>query len=130
VLQRCTGFPIKDWLTAEEMLRIATRNGATAMLKGESIGAIEKGKKADLVLFNLHSLSFTPMNNVVNHLIYCATPQAVDSVIVDGAVLMQRGQLTTIDKYKIMEEARLAWGEIKIRNRALYDFAENVIEYM
>jgi len=130
LLQRCTGFPIKDWLTAEEMLRIATRNGATAMLKRESIGAIKKGKKADLVLFNLHSLPFTPMNNIVNHLIYCATPQAVDSVIVDGTVLMQEGQLTTIDKCKIMEEARLVWREIKIRNHALYDFAEQVMEYM
>lgn len=91
-------------ISAEDVLRFATLNGAKALGMADRIGKIEKGYKADLVILELNTPSFRPLNNLVGALAYSASGAEVDTVIVDGNILMDNRELTTIDEYEVYEE--------------------------
>lgn len=73
-------------LPAEEMLRIATGNGARA-LKLDA-GEIKEGMLADIILVNIKKPEFTPVHNIIANLVYAASGNVVDTTICDGKVLM------------------------------------------
>ncbi len=89
-------------VSADEALSMATRNGARAL--GLPTGSIEVGKKADLVLLNLDTPSLTPLNNPVAALAYSANGSEVDTVIIDGTVVLRHRVLTTIDEERVRFE--------------------------
>lgn len=74
-------------LPADEMLRVATENGFKAL--GINAGAIAVGQYADLMLVNLDNLAFVPNNDTLANLLYAAHGDAVDTVICNGAIVMQ-----------------------------------------
>jgi 5-methylthioadenosine/S-adenosylhomocysteine deaminase len=98
-----TGDPTA--VSAQQALLMATREGARALGLGAEIGTLEAGKKADIVLLNFDQPHLTPRHNVVSHLVYAAKAADVDTVLVDGKVLLQRGLWTTLDTPRIMAEA-------------------------
>ena len=61
---------------------------------------------ADLILVNLNEPQFIPANNIVSGLVYSSTGAEVDTVMVDGRVLMENRKLTTIDEEKGYDEIR------------------------
>lgn len=89
-------------ISADEVLDMATRNGATAL--GLPTGSIEMGKKADLVLLDLDAPSLTPLNNAVAALSYSANGSEVDTVIINGKVVMRDHELLTIDEERVRHE--------------------------
>lgn len=89
-------------ISADEVLRMATRNGAKAL--GLSTGSIEAGKKADIALLDLDAPSLTPLNNAVADLVYSANGSEVTDVIIDGAAVMRNRELTTIDEARVRAE--------------------------
>lgn len=89
-------------ISADEVLDMATRNGAAAL--GLPTGSIEVGKKADLVLLDLDAPSLTPLNNAVAALSYSANGSEVDTVIIDGKVVMRDRELLTIDEERVRHE--------------------------
>lgn len=91
---------------AEAVLEMATINGARALGLEREIGSLEVGKKADLVVIDLNRLHTTPSPNPVSSLVYAATGGEVDLVMVDGQILVERGQLLTMDEEEVMEDAR------------------------
>ncbi len=91
---------------AETVLEMATINGAHALGLEHEIGSLEIGKKADLVVVDLNRLHTTPSMNPVSTLVYAATGGEVEMVIVDGQIIVEQGQLLTIDEDEVMEEAR------------------------
>ena len=91
-----------ECLTAEEVLTMATRNAAEAL--GLATGAIEVGRKADIALLDLDSPALTPLNNPVAGLIYAANGSEVDTVIIDGQVVMRGRELLTIDEERVRHE--------------------------
>ena len=81
---------------AAEAFRAATVGGARALgLEGE-IGAIRPGYKADLTLLRLDDPAFVPLNSAVRQLVYAGSPRAVDTVIVEGEVVLAGGRPTEI----------------------------------
>ena len=84
-------------MPAIDMVRMATIDGAKALGWADEIGSIEEGKKADLTIFNLKSASFTPRNNLISALCYSAQAEDVESVLIDGEVVMKDRVLTKID---------------------------------
>ena len=92
-------------LTATEVLTMATRGGATAIGLGESIGSLEKGKRADLIQVAFDDVHHVPTYDVISHLVYVTDEQDVATVIVDGKVLMKDRELTTIDTDRVRKEA-------------------------
>ncbi len=104
---------------AETVLEMATINGAQALGLAHEIGSLEVGKKADLVVLDLDRLHTTPSPNPVSSLVYAATGGEVDTVMVDGRVLVQGGSLLSMNEEEVKNQARLHAGQVY--NRAGID---------
>jgi len=93
-------------LPAKVVLKMATIQGAKALGLHNEIGSIEKGKKADLILINFRKLHFTPVYDVVSHLVYCCQSSDVDTVLIDGKVVMKNRKLKFIDEESLRLKAQ------------------------
>ena len=93
-------------LLPRDVLRFATMGGARAFGQPELIGSLEKGKKADVVLVDLDSPFAMPVHNVDSALVYNLGAGAVDTVLVDGKVLMEDKEIKILDEKKLLHEAR------------------------
>lgn len=92
---------------AETVLEMATINGAKALGLEHEIGSLEVGKKADLVIIDLNRLHTTPSPNPVSTLVYTATGGEVDTVLVDGKIVVKQGQLVTMKEEEIIQQANV-----------------------
>jgi 5-methylthioadenosine/S-adenosylhomocysteine deaminase len=90
---------------ARTVLRMATLGGAEALSLADKIGAIKVGLQADMIQVQLSEPHLTPLYDVVSHLVYTADAQDVDTVIVDGKVLMHRREMLTLNPERIRLEA-------------------------
>ncbi|KAK9710512.1 hypothetical protein K7432_008390 [Basidiobolus ranarum] len=90
---------------AETALEMATVNGAKALGLENEIGSLEVGKKADLVVVDLKRLNSTPDFNPVSTLVYTATGGQVDTVVVDGKIVVEGGELKSMDEAEVIAEA-------------------------
>jgi cytosine/adenosine deaminase-related metal-dependent hydrolase len=91
---------------AESVLEMATINGARALGLEHEIGSLETGKKADFAIIDLNRLHTTPSPNPVSTLVYAATGGEVDTVVVDGQIVVEQGQLLSMDEEEIIVEAQ------------------------
>ncbi len=91
---------------AETVLEMATINGARSLGLEHEIGSLEVGKKADLVVIDLDRLHTTPSPNPISTLVYAATGGEVDTVVVDGKMVVQGGRLLSMDESEIKQQAR------------------------
>jgi cytosine/adenosine deaminase-related metal-dependent hydrolase len=82
---------------AESALELATLTGARAFGLADELGSIEPGKKADLVLFDTRRPEWQALLNPVNNLVYNADGRSVDTVIVDGKVVVEGGRQRWVD---------------------------------
>ncbi len=104
-------------LPAWKMLRIATIEGAQTIGLGDSIGSLEPGKKADLIILDLKVPHMTPIitspvRNIAPNIVYSARGDEVETVIIDGKVVVDDHKALTMDEEKIIEEAQKAATEI------------------
>ena len=100
---------------APDVVRMATRNGADAL--GHETGRLAPGRKADVILVNLKSQMFTPLmpgnaNHLFSHLVFAANGSCVDTTIIDGKIVMEDRQLTTVDEQKVLREANDAFRRV------------------
>ncbi len=89
---------------ADEVYRMATINGAKALRLGDITGSIEKGKRADLSILRLDMPSMMPVNNMKAALCYSANGSEVDTVLIDGKVVMEHREMKTIDEERVYHE--------------------------
>ncbi len=100
-------------ISAREGFRIATINGAKALGLEEETGSIEAGKKADLAILDLNTPSLTPRNNLIAGLSYSANGSEVETVIIDGKIVMEDRKVLTMDEelvYKKINEIIVRMG--------------------
>jgi len=90
-------------LPAEQVLEMATIEGAKALSWENEIGSIEVGKKADLVIINLKKPHLCPLYNEASHLVYAVKASDVETVIINGKIVMENRKLTTLSIEKVME---------------------------
>ncbi len=93
-------------LSAHEVLTMATQNGAEILGIGQETGSIEPGKKADLLFLNMNQPHLLPAHHDASLLVYAAAGQDVDSVMIDGKIVMKNRELLTMDEEKVMFEAK------------------------
>lgn len=86
-------------------VKMGTEHGAQA-LSLHDVGRLQVGDKADIVLFSMHGAAWTPCYNPVSLLAYAAKSSSVDTVMVNGKILMENGALTTLDEERILFEAQ------------------------
>jgi cytosine/adenosine deaminase-related metal-dependent hydrolase len=89
---------------AEVGLEMATLNGARAAGWGDVVGELAPGRKADLIVVDVHRPDMWPATNVVQNLVYSANGSCVTHTIVNGRVLMADRRLTTVDEEKVLAE--------------------------
>jgi 5-methylthioadenosine/S-adenosylhomocysteine deaminase len=94
-----------ETLPALTALRMATTTGARALGLADEIGSIEVGKRADLILLDLNRVHATPAPNLISTIVYSAGPADVETVIIDGQVVMRDRQLTTLNERQVIASA-------------------------
>jgi len=87
---------------AEEVLEMATINGARALGLEEHVGSIEAGKKADIITINYWDPKLMPLNDPVSHIVYAASGNDVRDVIIDGKVVMRDRRVLTLDEDEVL----------------------------
>jgi len=118
------------WVSAREALRMATQGGARALRLAGQIGAIAVGMRADLVLYDLTAPPWVPLNDPVQHLVHVEDGRAVDTVLIDGRVVVEQGKVMTFDAAALLAEARPMLAAIRARNGTLSQLAQRVAEVM
>ncbi|MEM3728907.1 MAG: amidohydrolase [Candidatus Bathyarchaeia archaeon] len=103
-------------LPAREVLRMATINGAKALGLEKIIGSLEVGKRADIILINLSKPHLRPLHNIYASILYSAKGGDVDTVIVDGKILMENRVVKTLDEHAVIEKAERRAFELLSRN--------------
>lgn len=102
-------------LTAYQTLRMATVHGAKAIGREDELGVIAPGALADLILVDMRRPHLSPQNDLIANLVYCGKASDVDTVIVDGQVVVKEHQLLMADVQTLCCEAGERVGEIKKR---------------
>ncbi|MFK7837554.1 MAG: amidohydrolase family protein [Sulfitobacter sp.] len=100
------------WVTPQDAFRAATEGGARALGRRD-IGQIAEGAKADIALYDTHSIAFTPLNTPMQQLTLAETGRALRHLLIDGDIVMKDSALTKIDEASVIariheEAARLA----------------------
>ncbi|HSS21768.1 MAG TPA: 5'-deoxyadenosine deaminase [Pyrinomonadaceae bacterium] len=104
LLQKALHGP--EVVSARQALRIATIEGARAMGLGDEIGSLEPGKRADVVVIGLDALHSTPASSdPISTVVYSAQTSDVRSVIIDGELVLENGELQTMDEESVVQEA-------------------------
>lgn len=91
-------------LPSIELLQMATINGAKVLGLDKNIGSIEIGKKADLVLIETQSVNMQPIYDYYAAIVYCANPSNIDTVLVNGNVVVKNKKLVIQDFNDIRKE--------------------------
>ncbi|MDH3752393.1 MAG: amidohydrolase family protein [Acidimicrobiia bacterium] len=101
---------------AEKAYEMATLGGAELMQLSDSIGSLEVGKRADIVLHDTDRPEWRPLLNVMNQLVWSADGRGVHTVIVDGAIVVDDGRMTTVDEAALYAAAQSAGEAITARS--------------
>jgi 5-methylthioadenosine/S-adenosylhomocysteine deaminase len=105
LLQKALHGP--EVLPASRALRMATMDGARAMGLDSEIGSLEVGKRADVAIVRLDRLHVTPVTDVISALVYSAQPDDVDTVVIDGELVLRERRLLTINESETIQDAQL-----------------------
>jgi cytosine/adenosine deaminase-related metal-dependent hydrolase len=106
LIHTISGLDSDDWPTPSEVLDALWTGGARAQRREGQLGAVRPGMLADLALVNLHSLAFTPLNDVREQLVHTESGTDVELVMVDGTIVAENGCLTTVNETELLDEAR------------------------
>jgi len=103
-IHNLTDWNYSTWPSAKEIIISATRNGGRAM-REPKLGTLEIGAPADLILVNLQSLPFVPLNNLLRQLVYCELGNSVYLTMVAGKIVSTDQRLSTVNEHEVLLEA-------------------------
>jgi 5-methylthioadenosine/S-adenosylhomocysteine deaminase len=92
-------------MSATDTVNAATIGGAKVLGLEKQIGSLENGKRADLIIIGLNRPHLVPFYNVYSLLVYAASGADVETVIIDGRIVMENRKLLTLDEEGIIREA-------------------------
>lgn len=93
-------------LPSHQILRMATLNGAIALGIEKQTGSLTVGKAADITAIDFSELTLTPCFNPLSHLIYVASREHVSHVWVNGRLLLNKGELVTLNEAELIERSQ------------------------
>ena len=93
-------------ISAEQAFALATIHGAEALHLEKEIGSLEVGKRADIVIIERDSLHQIPLYNIYSDLVYATKSTDVETVIINGRVVMRNRRLLTLNESAIKTSAR------------------------
>ena len=107
-------------VSAEQVLEMATINGARCALMEKEIGSLEVGKKADLIILNPDTIHSLPVIDPVANIVYAMSSENVESNMCNGKWLMKNREILFLDEKDLLEK-------VKIQNKKVMDKAGIVI---
>ncbi len=107
-------------VSAEQVLEMATINGARCALMENEIGSLEVGKKADLIILNPDTIHSLPVIDPVANIVYAMSSENVESNMCNGKWLMKNREILFLDEKDLLEK-------VKIQNKKVMDKAGIVI---
>ncbi len=109
---------VTDFWQPADVFEMATISGARAMGLADEIGSIEGGKKADLVMFDYRQIHLTPATDPLGNLVHVGQGRDVETVIVDGRVVVNGGRAVLVDQDEVRKTAAKAAADLWQRARA------------
>jgi cytosine/adenosine deaminase-related metal-dependent hydrolase len=106
LVHNVNGGDYDRWPKADEILACLIQGGARAMRLPKPIGQVAAGHQADLVLLDLDTLAFTPLNDLRRQLVYCEQGSSVRMTMVAGRVVYENGAVVGVDEPALRAEAR------------------------
>lgn len=108
-------------MPANKVLWLATQGGARVLGLEKQLGSLEAGKKADIIIVDMVKLHMTPILfkpfNLISHLVYAARGTDVETVIVDGKVVMENRVIKNVDERQVIQEATESARELLERSK-------------
>lgn len=96
-------------------LELATIDGARALGLDDEIGSLEIGKRGDVIVVDMAGLHTLPSGDMISRLVYAARAPDVKHVLVDGRVIVQRGELLTLDVHDVRQKAEKQAKRVRAR---------------
>jgi 5-methylthioadenosine/S-adenosylhomocysteine deaminase len=118
------------WLDAGTVWTLATSGSARVLGLVGDLGAIAPGYKADLVLLRADSIFLQPLADPLNALVYAETGAAVETVLVDGRLVLQRGRVTAVDEDRLYARAQAAADGQRARSAEAWAVARRLAPYV
>ncbi|MCZ6872994.1 MAG: amidohydrolase [bacterium] len=118
------------WLRTDQALHMATAGGARALGFEDLIGRLAPGYKADIVLLDLNHVNFLPLNDPINQLVHTEDGSAVDSVIINGEVVLWQGRFTRIDIASVRSQIDVAVDDLARLSHEARQLAEALEDHV
>ena len=93
-------------IKAYDILKMATIEGARVLGLDNEIGTLEPGKKADMIFIRTDKLHLCPDNDVCTNIVYSANGSDVDTVMIDGKIIMQNRKMINLDEKEVMKQVK------------------------
>ena len=107
-VSRVMDHDLRRWISSSEAFDMATTGGARAMGMNNLIGRIEPGFAADIVFLDLADLTYVPLNDPVNQIVYADDGGSVHSVMIGGHVVYENRRFTTFDETRMRHDVENA----------------------
>ena len=118
------------WLDAEAVWTLATSGSARVLGLVGDLGAIAPGYKADLVVLRADSIFLQPLADPLNALVYAETGAAVETVLVDGRLVLEGGRVTAVDEDRLYARAQAAADGQRARSAEAWAVARRLAPYV
>ena len=120
------GPDYETWLSTREVFEAATEGSAHLLGFGGALGRLEVGYLADVVFLDATHINFTPLNDLVNQLVHTEDGSAVDKVMVGGELVVDGGEILTIDRRTLRTQAEATADRLRHSHAAARDVAERL----
>ena len=130
MVSRVQELDYERWLATGEILDMATRGSAAVLGLDGAIGAIEPGRKADIVFLDLAHVNYVPLNDPVNQVVHGEDGTGVESVMIGGRMVLEGRRMTTVDEAKLARDAETAAERLAAVNadrRAMMERLEDAV---
>jgi 5-methylthioadenosine/S-adenosylhomocysteine deaminase len=117
------------WPRAHEILQCLIGGGVRAMRHPLALGQVAVGQQADLILVDLDTLAFTPLNDVRRQLVYCENGSSVRMTMVAGDIIYENGRVRGIDEAAIRAEVRELQLRLQQDNEPAHAAAQRWLPY-
>jgi len=120
------GPDYEQWLSTAEVFELATEGSAHVLGFGGALGRIDTGYLADIVFLDAGHINLVPLNNLINQLVHTEDGGAVDKVMVGGKLVVDGGEILTVDRKNLRRQAEAAVEQMARSNAAARTLAERL----
>jgi len=127
-IHNLNGIDYASWPNAKEILLAGTQSGGIAM-REPKLGTLKVGAPADLILIDLNTLSFSPLNNLPRQLVYCELGNSVRMTMVDGEIVVRDQRLCKVNEDAILSEVRETFAERQDKLRSAFERSNELLPF-